>query len=264
MTEIERYGQALVDQTARFAQTVRGTPPEASVPTCPGWTVRHLVEHLGQTQHWVASIVEQRVADPSQLPSFFSALPTEQDAWAAWLSEGASRLATAGADAGADAAVWNPAGDARSGTRFWLRRILCETVIHRADAAITAGVAYHLDADLAAVAITDHLAMMTSPGWAAQRPESAAALRGSGQTLQLLADDEPGSEGWFVERSAGGATWEHRHGPADVTAEGPAATLLLVLTRRLPLPAAVDDGLRVTGDPDLFTHWIANTAHQAG
>jgi hypothetical protein len=105
----------------------------------------------------------------------------------------------------------------------------CSTIIHRADAAATAGVAYQLDAELAAEAITDHLAMMTSPGWAAQRPDSAEALRGSGQTLHLHASDEPslGEAGeWFVERGAEGAKWQHRHGTADVTVRGPATTLL--------------------------------------
>ena len=264
---LERYGQALVDQTAQFAETVRGAPADAPVPTCPGWTVGQLVEHLGQTQYWVASIVEKRVSDPAQLPVSSAALPADQDAWASWLAEAASLLAAACLDAGADAPVWNPAGDGRSGTRFWLRRILCETIIHRADAASAAGVAYQLDAELAADAITDHLAMMTSPAWAAQRPDSAGALRGSGQTLHLHAGDEPGlgeAGEWFVERGAEGATWQHGHGDADVTVRGPATTLLLVLTRRRSIPSARDDGLQTSGDLDLLTHWVDHTAHQAG
>ncbi|TQM11620.1 maleylpyruvate isomerase family mycothiol-dependent enzyme [Pseudonocardia kunmingensis] len=263
---MERYGQALLDQTAQFAETVRRAAPDAPVPTCPEWTTAQLVEHVGQTQQWVAAIVEERVADPSRLPTSVPELPSDPEAWASWLAEGASRLVAACADAGADAPVWNPAGDGRSGTRFWLRRTLCETIIHRADAAATAGVAYQLDAELAADAITDHLAMMTSPGWAAQRPDSAEALRGSGQTLHLHADDEPGlgeAGEWFVERGAEGATWQHRHGTADVTVHGSATALLLMLTRRRPISAGLEDGLRVSGDPDLLTHWVANTAHQA-
>jgi len=264
---MERYGQALADQTAQFAETARRAAADAPVPTCPEWTLCQLVEHVGQTQQWVASIVEKRVADPSQLPTSVPELPADPDAWESWLAEGASRLVAACVDAGADAPVWNPAGDGRSGTRFWLRRTLCETIIHRADAAATAGVAYELDAELAADAITDHLAMMTSPGWAAQRPESAEALRGSGQTLYLHASDEPGlgeAGEWFVERAPEGATWQHRHGTADVTVRGPASSLLLVLTRRRSIPAGLDDSLHASGDLDLFTHWVENTAHQAG
>ena len=264
---LERYGQALVDQTAQFAETVRGAAVDAPVPTCPEWILSQLVEHVGQTQQWVAEIVEKRVSDPSQLPTSVAALPADQGAWATWLAEGASRLAAACVDAGADAPVWNPAGDGRSGTRFWLRRTLCETIIHRADAATTADVAYQLDAELAADAITDHLAMMTSPGWAAQRPDSAEALRGSGQTLHLHASDEPslGEAGeWFIERGAEGATWQHGHAEADVTVRGPATSLLLMLTRRRSISAGLDDSLQASGDVDLLTHWVEHTAHEAG
>ena len=63
---LERYGQALVDQTAKFAETAYQATVDAPVPTCPEWTSSQLVEHVGQTQHWVASIVEQRVSDPSR------------------------------------------------------------------------------------------------------------------------------------------------------------------------------------------------------
>ncbi|GAA1304487.1 maleylpyruvate isomerase family mycothiol-dependent enzyme [Pseudonocardia xinjiangensis] len=264
---LERYGQALMDQTAQFAETVRHAAADAPVPTCPEWTLSQLVEHVGQTQHWVASIVEKRVSDPSQIPTSFAALPADQDAWPSWLADGASLLAAACVDAGPDAPVWNPAGDARSGTRFWLPRVLAETIIHRADAAATADVAYQLDAELAAGAVSDHLAMMTSPGWAAQRPDSAEALRGSGQTLYLHADDEPslGEAGrWFIERGAEGATWHQRPGVADVTVRGPATSLLLMLTRRRSISAALDDSLHASGDLDLLTHWVDHTAHQAG
>lgn len=263
----ERYGRALVDQTARFAATVGRAPEDAPVPTCPEWTVRELVEHVGQTQHWVGSLVAERVSDPSQLPTSSAALPADRGAWASWLGGCASLVATAGLDAGIDAPVWNPAGDARSGTRFWLSRVLAETIIHRADAAAAAGVDYELDAGLAAGAITDHLAMMTSPGWAAQRPDSAGALRGSGQTVSLRATDEPdlGDAGaWWIERGADGATWQHRSGTADVTVHGPARSLLLLLTRRRPISAGPDDDVRVSGDPDLLRHWVEHTAHQAG
>ncbi len=260
---METYGRALVDQTSLFTETAARAATDAPVPTCPEWTLRTLVEHVGQTQHWVASIVEDRVSDPSQLPTSVAPLPADRDEWAAWLAAGASRLATACADAGIDAPVWNPAGDSRSGTQFWLRRIVAETIIHRADAAATAGVPYELDAELAADVITDHLAMMTSPAWTAQVPHSAEALRGTGQTMHLHASDEPGLGEWLIERGPDGATWEHGHRDADVTVSGPATSLLLVLTRRRPISAALRDGLQVSGDLDLFTHWVENTAHQA-
>ncbi|HEX5400877.1 MAG TPA: hypothetical protein VFX16_01100 [Pseudonocardiaceae bacterium] len=51
---------------------------------------------------------------------------------------------------------------------------------------------------------------------------------------------------------------------ADVTVTGPARSLLLILTRRLPLtdPEATD--ISVDGDIDLAQHWLDNTAHASG
>jgi uncharacterized protein (TIGR03083 family) len=264
---LDRYGQALVEQTEQFADTASRAAAETPVPTCPDWTLSQLVEHVGQTQHWVASIVATRASDPSQLPTTYATLPVDQDAWAPWLAEGASLLAAACVEAGEDAPVWNPAGDGRSGIQFWLPRVLAETIVHRADAAATADVAYQLDAELAARAITDHLTMMTSPAWAAQRPDSAEALRGSGQTLYLQASDEPslGVAGeWFIERRAEGPTWQQRPGVADLTVRGPATSLLLMLTRRLASSAGLDDSLHASGDLGLLSHWVDHTAHQSG
>jgi uncharacterized protein (TIGR03083 family) len=214
-------------------------------------TLRDLVEHVGQTRYWVAAIVEDRVADPSRLPTTSVPLPDAPDAWPSWLADGASRLAAAAVDAGPDVPVWNPSGGSRSGTQFRIRRIVAEAVIHRADAAATSAVFYDLAAE-----ITDHLAMITSPGWTAQVPASAAAMRGTGQTMCPDADD---AGQWIVSRNPDGATWQHGRGPADVTVSGPAPALLLARTRRSP-----GDDLQFSGDHDLFTHWVDNTARRAG
>lgn len=230
------------------------------MPTCPAWSLTQLVEHIGQTHRFMTAIVGRRITGPEQLPTSYPELPAAQDAWAGWLRDGAEQLAAAFTDAGIDADVWNPSGDSRSGTRFWLHRAVAETVIHRADATATAGEPYELDADLAAAVVTDQLDMLTSPGWAAAVPQSAEALRGTGQTLRLVAEE--GGE-WRVERRPEGATWRPGSGAdADVTVSGPAATIMRVLTRRLPVGDAGD--LRIDGERDLLVHWVDNTAHVAG
>jgi hypothetical protein len=45
---------------------------------------------------------------------------------------------------------------------------------------------------------------------------------------------------------------------------GPAGSLLLTMTRRLPLTDREATGIRVDGDSDLAQHWIDNTAHVSG
>jgi len=104
--------------------------------------------------------------------------------------------------------------------------------------------------------------MLTSPTWEMQRSESAHAIRGTGQTLQWLATDTADDAGaWFIERRPDGATWQPGTLQADVTVAGPARSLLLTLTRRLPLTDREANNIKIDGDADLAQHWLDNTAH---
>lgn len=79
-----------------------------------------------------------------------------------------------------------------------------------------------VDPGIAAVLISNHLTMLTSPTWKMQRPESAHAIRGTGQTLQWRATDTA-AEARFVERRPDGATWQPGTRHAEVTVTGLAA-----------------------------------------
>jgi uncharacterized protein (TIGR03083 family) len=260
----ERRRQALRAHTEQLAQAIGAADSDTAVPTCPGWTVTDLAKHLGETQNWVADIIERRIADPTQLPTEMAAMPSEPADWPAWLRDGGARAVEAFSDEALEATVFNAAADDRTGGEFWLSSLLNESVIHGADAAYAAGRDIDVDADIAADLITNHLAMLTSPTWAAQRPESASALRGSGETLRWHATDGPGGEAgeWFIDRGPDGASWQARSGEADVSVSGPAKSLLLILTRRRRL---TDEADRVTvdGDLELVRHWIENSAHIA-
>lgn len=264
----KRYQEAIAGHSKLFAESVSTADSHAVVPTCPGWTVRDLAEHVGQTQYWVAQILADRIADPAQLPTEYAELPADPQQWSGWLSEAASRAAAACSEATMAAEVFNAAGDERTGGQFWLLSLLNETVVHGYDAAVAAGTHgdYAIDADVAAELISNHLAMLTSPTWAAQRSDSAAALRGTGETLLWQATDEPAtttSREWLIERRPDGATWQHRHDEADLRVHGPARALLLLLTRRLPLAAAGAEQVGIDGKAELAQHWIENTAHVA-
>ena len=47
-----------------------------------------------------------------------------------------------------------------------------------------------------------------------------------------------------------------------MTVTGPARSLLLTLTRRLPLTDR--EAINIDGDTDLVQHWLDNTAHVSG
>lgn len=255
----ERRRQAIEDRTQQLAEAVSAADNTADVPTCPGWTVADLVAHVGQTQHWVSEIMERRIQDPTQLPTEMATVPAEPGDWPAWLASGGQRAVAAFSDEALEAPGFNASGDGRTGGEFWLSSLLNESVIHGADAAYAAGRDYEVDADIAAHLITNHLAMLTSPTWAALRPESANALRGAGETLHWHATDGAGD--WLIERGPDGATWRAGVGDADVSIAGPAASLLLILTRRRQL--ADESAVNVDGRGELVEHWIENTAHVA-
>ena len=259
----EHARRAIVEYTRRLAEAAAAAGPDAVVPTTPGWTITDLVEHVGQSQNWVAEIIERRITDPTQLPTEVAVLPTDPREWQAWLSESAQRVASACSDDALDAPVFNAAGDERSGTRFWMSTVVHEAVVHSFDAANAADRPVDIEADIAAALISNHLAMLTSPTWERQRSESAHAIRGTGQTLQWLATDTADAP-WFVERRPDGATWQPGTQPADVTVTGPAGSLLLILTRRLPLTDRGATNISVDGDIDLAQHWLDNTAHVSG
>src|SRR3979409_1609842 len=201
--------RAIVEPTRRLAQSAAAAGPDAAVPTTTKWTITDLVEHVGQTQHWVAEITERRITAPTPPPTELAVVPTPPRRWQAWVSESAQRVASACSDDALDAPVFNPAGDERTGTRFWLSSVLHETVVPGFDAANAADRAADIDADIAAALISNHLAMLTSPAWEMQRSESAHAIRGTGQTLQWVAiDTADDASAWLVERRPDGATWQ--------------------------------------------------------
>ncbi|MFG2599782.1 maleylpyruvate isomerase family mycothiol-dependent enzyme [Streptomyces sp. NPDC048462] len=267
MTELhaEHVRQAIVEHTRQLAASAAAAGPDAAVPTTPGWTITDLVRHLGQSQHWVAEIIERRITDPALLPTEMAVLPDDARQWQAWLSQSAQRISSACGDDALDAPVFNAAGDKRSGTRFWMSSALNEAVIHGFDAANAAGRPVDIRPDIAAALISNHLTMLTSPTWEMQRSESAHAIRGTGQTLQWLATDTADQAGaWLVERRPDGATWHHATRQADVTVTGPAQSLLLALTRRLPLTSQEATHISIDGDTGLAQHWLDSTAHASG
>ncbi|TQM84698.1 uncharacterized protein (TIGR03083 family) [Saccharothrix saharensis] len=236
----ERLAVGLLEQTSAVAAHVRDFT--ATVPTCPEWTVRDLVAHIGQEHRWAAAIVRSglpvAVPDPRDQP-----VPGD---WAAWLRDGAVALIEAVGDGVTP--VWTYFGDGPSA--FWLRRMLHDTTIHHAD---LAGRDALIPADLAADALDGLLELLTAPGAPTLKP-ALAELRGDGQVVVL---NPHGGPPWTITRGPAGPTWRRGDGAADVTVTASARDLLLVATRRLSPDAA---GVTVSGDRALLDHWLTRTA----
>ncbi|MEU8488325.1 maleylpyruvate isomerase family mycothiol-dependent enzyme [Streptomyces sp. NPDC048641] len=251
----ERYCDEVVAQSALLAGHLAGADLTATVPTCPDWTLRDLVVHLGGVHRWVGTIVRTGATEAvrdEKVPGFGGPDSDDPDALAAWLMEGAELTARTLRAAGPDTPVWSWSWQHTTG--FWARRMTQETVIHRADAALAAKSAYEVAPELAADAIDEWLQIVAH----AQRSDpsdSAAELRGAGRSLHLHATDarpELNAE-WLVELGEDGFTWRRGHEKATVALRGPLTDVLLAFYRRAPLDGA---GVEVLGERELLDFWL--------
>ncbi|GAA2612460.1 maleylpyruvate isomerase family mycothiol-dependent enzyme [Actinomadura fulvescens] len=246
--DARRLTEGLLLQTAGLAEAVTDAHPGTWIPTCPEWSLRELVEHVGQAQRWAAALVEQRAAEPVPLEPVIG---LDAGDWPEWLRAQAERLTTA--VQGCDVEVWTFLGPRPAA--FWLRRMLHDTSVHHADAALALGRPYEPAPDLAADAICEGLDLLSSPQAEVLNP-NFKALCGGGEALALRAA-EAGIDGWVITRTPTGVTWERGNGAANVVVSGGVTDLLLVITRRLP-----PDDLRVEviGERPLLDHWLEHTA----
>ena len=121
-------------ESAALAEEANRVLLSDRVPSCPDWTVRQLVEHLGGVQRWAATIVAQartRLPDEAEEARLFAA---PQGDLLAWFQSGAATLATALEKARPDLAAFVFLRNAPSPRHFWARRQAHEVTIHRVDA----------------------------------------------------------------------------------------------------------------------------------
>lgn len=224
---------------------------ERRVPTCPDWTLRELVRHLGGVQRWATAVVAGRLGGP---PERVGVEPPEDAAGlASWLQEGADAFASAVDEAGPQTPVWSWSGDDR--VAFWGRRMANEAAVHAVDGELVTGPATPLDPARAADGIDEWLWMLTLP----RGTERSARypVRPGGETIHVHATDPDlasSHEGeWTIRRTTGGITSERGHAKGDVALRGPASGLFLLLLRRLDPTTA---GVEVLGDRTLLDEWL--------
>ena len=253
----DRYVAEIEASTAGLAEILADYDQALPIPTCPEWTLRQLVTHVGRAHRWAAEIARTR--SDAFIP--FRAvpdgkLPDDRAVQPAWLRAGAARIVDAVREAGGDV-VWSFTGPAPAG--FWLRRMAHETLVHRADAQLAAGAEPEpvIETEVAADA-SDEWLMLLSGGGVGSADERAKALP-AGVVLHVHATDDglDGRGEWMIRRQAGGLTVEPGHGKGDAALTGPAASLLLVLMRRRPVS---DPAVTVYGDSAVVDGWLASTA----
>ncbi len=220
---------------------------ELPVPSCPGWSLGDLTVHLGTVHRWAEHLV--RVRAPTRISSGDMALGTAGPS-ARWLMAGGEALVATLRAADPDAPMWAWGPDHR--VRFWSRRQLHETLVHRADAELALGRDPMAEPAVAVDAVDEFLVNL---GDAAAFSPGVGSIRGADKLLSFRATDE--DREWSVALRADGFEFGAAGAAPDATLSGPALSLLLVLYRRLPAATA---GMHAAGDQSLIDMWLAGSA----
>jgi uncharacterized protein (TIGR03083 family) len=253
----DRYAAEIEASTAGLAEILAEHDQSLPIPTCPEWTLRQLVTHVGRAHRWAAEITRTRseVFIPfREVPD--GKLPDDRAEQRAWLHAGAARIVDAVREAGSDL-VWSFTGPVPAS--YWLRRMAHETLVHRADAQLAAGAGPEpvIEAEVAADAVDEWLMLVTG-GSLGNADERARALpAGAGLHIHATDDGLGGRGEWMIRHDARGLSVEPGHDKGDAALTGPAASLLLVLMRRRPVS---DPAVTVYGDNAVVDGWLARTA----
>jgi len=230
-----RYLELLdADATRLLAVT---TDLDAVVPTCPGWIVRDLVEHLAEVyQHKIACTRLQR--QPEDWPP-----PRPPGDPREWLASSRAELLELLLDEGPDApsATWWPPDQT---VGFWYRRMAQETAVHRVDAESAVDAITPVAADLAVDGIDEVLMLMLEGDWTDMTAEEWGEVSpeaGAGKTIAVLG----GGQTWRVTLRPDGVDVVVGAGSAAATVGGDPSEVLLWLWGRGPI-----DAVEVDGDDD--------------
>lgn len=253
-----RYADEIAAQTDLLRATVTDADLTRPVAACPGWNTGQLLRHLGGGQRWAAETVRTRATGPLPDDDFrdLSAYADEDPAVLdPWLAESAALLAAALREAGPGAELWSPVP---GGSDFFARRFTHETVVHRADAALTLGAEFTIAPDIAADAVDEWMELGSMPFHFEVHPWMRELL-GPDRTLHFHATDTPPeiSAEWVVDLTGDAITWRAGHEKATVAVRGPLTDLLLLIYRR----RSVDEtGVEVFGDAGLLDFWLERVA----
>jgi uncharacterized protein (TIGR03083 family) len=222
----------LESTTERFAAVVAGGDLERPVPTCPGWDLRELARHLGQTHQWATHAVV--AGDPD---AALTEPPKDRADLARWYARSAGDLLATLRGTEPEAPVWAFGPKPRT-AGFWYRRQAHEAAIHLWDAAGSQGAPAPVD-DVPALDAIDEVVTMFYP-----RQVRLGRTPGAATPVAFEAEGPGGPWRWVI---AGPGTGPESapDAPAVATLAGPAEALLLLLWGRI---GPADPRVSLTGD----------------
>jgi uncharacterized protein (TIGR03083 family) len=242
--EVAEHIDALDRESRILADAARACSVDAPIPTCPGWVMRDLLQHIGGVQRWATAHVAQArteyidIAQPIDMVD----IPPSDAVLVDWFVDGHTELVETLSKAPHDVEAFTflPAPSALA---FWARRQAHEVAIHRADAQSASGAIEPFASDLAVDGVDELLL-----GFGARR--RADVTDDEFWSLLLVTSDADRS--WLVEVTPERITAGDGRDADDVdtTLRATASDLYLWAWNR---PAT--DGLEITGRAELVDRW---------
>ncbi|MDH6114798.1 uncharacterized protein (TIGR03083 family) [Kitasatospora sp. MAP12-15] len=243
---------AVAAQAEHFVALLKDADLTTTVPSCPGWTLTDLVRHTGSVHRWFSTLLSKLPQQPPTSREVDLQLPAEDAGYPDWLAASAALAAETFAATDLAAPMWAWGVDQHA--RFWVRRMLFETLVHRVDAETALGLTPAIDRALAVDGVDEFLVNLPNAGLFAPK---VAQLRGTDQTIRFRCTDGDGD--WLVRLRPDGfglVADPAEVAVADATVQGTAADLLLLAYGRLERTAG---SLTADGDQQLLDLWFANS-----
>jgi uncharacterized protein (TIGR03083 family) len=229
-------------EATALAAVARTVPLDRRIPACRAWDVAALLGHIGRIHRWATV-----AASTGKSPDMKKIEPRPTDAGLAldYFDRGWPPLVEALAALDPQAPGWNfaPVPQLRG---FWRRRQAQETLVHRIDVEMAAGVVGPVDAALAADGVDEALEVM------APRKLDGRDGVDLGGSIHLHCTDTEGE--WTFRTDDGVFRLSRGHSKGDCAVRGPARSLLLLLWGRLDDD---DSSLEILGDATLLDRWFA-------
>ncbi len=249
--EIAEYIDVVASEGALFAAAADQGGPDVSVPSCPKWDMRDLVQHLGLIHLWAAAHVDQpreesgfgtKLDGLTQFwPDLADSFPDDGDL-VDWYRKTNANLVRVLRSAPPDRECFTFLPTS-SPLMMWARRQASETAAHRFDAESAAGVKSEFDPVFATDAL-DELLSGFAPG------RQAMPVQGE-RTIQVHTSDT--DEHWLLTVEPEVTTTTRTAEPADLNLSGKAADLYLALWNR-----GDDSSIVIDGDHQLLDVWHNN------
>jgi len=238
---------ALEVEVTRFSDVMSSLPLDRDVSTCPGWTVFDVAEHLGAIHRWAEELV--RLRSPERIVRESSA--TERAAVSPkWISDGGELLVATLLGANPDDEMWAWGLDQH--VRFWSRRQLHETLVHRMDLELAAQKDPRVEDAIAIDAIDEYL--FNFERVAGHSPD-LSLLRGHGEKMTFRIRDVDTL--WSITFDEDGFNVSSTEDRFDAELIGSPVEVLLAILRRRD----IDDGnVELIGDRQLLDFWLTHSA----